>query len=135
MRTRTSIFFSLLLTAAPGLWGQTPTIEDKIRGMTKLGGYFPLYWDDHAGPLWLEIPRFDTDFLNITGLAAGLGSNDIGLDRGQAGESAIGYFQRIGPKVFLVLPGGRGKQQACAGGRYRAICQRWIRCFANHARR
>jgi hypothetical protein len=102
MRTRISICFCLLLTATVGVQAQTPTIEDKTRGMTKLDGYFPLYWDDHAGLLWLEIPRFDADFLYITGLAAGLGSNDIGLDRGQAGDSAIVYFQRIGPKVFLV---------------------------------
>jgi len=70
--------------------------------MVKLDGYFPLYWNDRDATLWLEIPRFDTDFLYITGLAAGLGSNDIGLDRGQAGDSAVVYFERTGNKVFLV---------------------------------
>src|ERR1700733_5370481 len=80
----------------------TPAIEEKTRGMVKLDGYFPLYWDDRNGTLWLEIPRFDTDFLYVTGLAAGLGSNDIGLDRGQAGDNAVVYFQRTGPKIFLV---------------------------------
>jgi hypothetical protein len=70
--------------------------------MTKLDGFFPVYWDDHEGSLWLEIPRFDSDFIYVTALATGLGSNDIGLDRGQAGDSAVVYFQRIGPKVFLV---------------------------------
>jgi hypothetical protein len=104
MRIRTSICFCLLLTAATHLRAQAviPAIDEKTHGMTKLDGYFPLYWDDHAGLLWLEIPRLETDFLYITGLAAGLGSNDIGLDRGQAGDSAIVYFERIGPKVFLV---------------------------------
>jgi hypothetical protein len=70
--------------------------------MTKLDGYFPLYWDDNDGTLWLEIPRFDTDFLYVTGLAAGLGSNDIGLDRGQAGDTAVVYFEKTGNKIFLV---------------------------------
>lgn len=108
MRTRTSICFCLLLTAVVGLRAQTspvaatPSIEKKTEGMTKLDGYFPLYWEQHTGTLWLEIPRFDTDFLYITGLAAGLGSNDIGLDRGQAGDAAVVYFQRIGPKILLV---------------------------------
>jgi len=109
MCIRTSVCFCLLLQAAVSLRAQTgpgaaitPKIEEKTRGMVKLDGYFPLYWDERAGLLWLEIPRFDTDFLYITGLAAGLGSNDIGLDRGQAGDSAIVYFERIGPKVFLV---------------------------------
>src|SRR6266576_7602 len=63
------------------------TIETKTRGIPKLDGYFPLYWDNRAGILWLEIPRLDTDFLYATGLATGLGSNDIGLDRGQAGDA------------------------------------------------
>ena len=72
--------------------------------MQKLDGYFPIYWDDRAGTLWLEIPRFDTDFLYTTGLAAGLGSNDIGLDRGQAGGGRIVSFQRVGPKILMVQP-------------------------------
>src|SRR5437016_6323825 len=65
------------------------TIEKKTHGIRKLDGYFPLYWDNRAGILWLEIPRLDTDFLFTTGLATGLGSNDIGLDRGQAGDAGI----------------------------------------------
>ena len=52
--------------------------------------------------LWLEIPRFNTDFLYTTGLASGLGSNDIGLDRGQSGDAAVVYFERIGPRVLLI---------------------------------
>src|SRR5579863_9903053 len=78
------------------------TIEKKTEGLTKLDGYFPLYWDQRDGTLWLEIPRFDADFLYVTGLAAGLGSNDIGLDRGQTGDTAVVYFQRTGNKAFLV---------------------------------
>ena len=70
--------------------------------MQKLDGYFPLYWDDRTGSLFLEIPRFDTEFLYTTGLAAGLGSNDIGLDRGQGGAGLLVSFQHIGPKVLLV---------------------------------
>ena len=58
-----------------------PTIEEKTAGMRKLDGYFPLYWDESAGQLWLEVPRLNTEVLYVTGLAAGLGSNDIGLDR------------------------------------------------------
>jgi hypothetical protein len=72
--------------------------------MQKLDGYFPMYWDDRAGTLWLEIPRFDTDFLYTTGLAAGLGSNDIGLDRGQSGGGRIVSFQRVGPKILMMQP-------------------------------
>ncbi|HVQ17271.1 MAG TPA: DUF5117 domain-containing protein, partial [Vicinamibacterales bacterium] len=69
--------------------------------MQKLDGYFPIYWDERAGSLFLEIPRLDTEFLLSTGLAAGLGSNDIGLDRGQGGQGRVVKFERIGPKVLL----------------------------------
>ena len=70
--------------------------------MQKIDGYFPLYWEERTGNLWLEIPRFDSDFLLATGLAAGLGSNDIGLDRGLDGGGRLVRFERVGPKVFLV---------------------------------
>ena len=79
-----------------------PSIEERTAVMHKLDGYFPLYWDERTGNLWLEIPRLDNDFLLATGLAAGLGSNDIGLDRGQEDGGKIVSFQRVGPKVLLV---------------------------------
>jgi hypothetical protein len=80
------------------------SVEDRTSGMKKLDGYFPLYWDERTGSLFLEIPRFDTDFLYTNGLSAGLGSNDIGLDRGTGRGSRIVQFQRVGPQVFLVQP-------------------------------
>src|SRR5258705_10123479 len=82
--------------------GRTQSIEERTSGMQKLDGYFPLYWDDRSGNLFLEIGRFDSDFLYSLGLAAGLGSNDIGLDRGQTGGGRIVSFQRIGPKVLMI---------------------------------
>ena len=79
-----------------------PSIDDRTSGMKKLDGYFPLYWDERSGSMYLEIPRFDQDFLFSTGLSAGLGSNDIGLDRGRGGAGRIVQFQRVGPRVMLV---------------------------------
>jgi len=79
-----------------------PTIEQRTTGMQKMDGYFPIYWEERTGNLYLEVPRLDTDFLYTTGLAAGLGSNDIGLDRGQEGQGKIVRFERVGPRVMLV---------------------------------
>ena len=84
--------------------GRVPPIEERVTGMQKLDGYFPLYWEERTGSLFLEIPRFNADFLLAGGLAAGLGSNDLGLDRGQEGAGRLVLFQRVGPKVFLVQP-------------------------------
>jgi len=90
--------------AAPASPARAPSIDERTSGMQKLDGYFPLYWDDRAGSLFIEIPRFDNDFLFSTGLAAGLGSNDIGLDRGAGGAGRLVSFERVGPRVLLVQP-------------------------------
>ena len=84
-----------------------PTIEVKTDGMEKLDGYFPLYWDDQAGTLWLEVGRLGAEVLYVNSLAAGVGSNDIGLDRGQIGGSRIVSFERVGPKILMVQPNYR----------------------------
>ena len=82
-----------------------PSIDDRTSGMKKMDGYFPLYWDERTGSLFVEISRFDTEFLFSTGLSAGLGSNDIGLDRGSGrGGGRLVHFNRVGPRVMLVQP-------------------------------
>ena len=59
-------FLTALYAQQPGRGGaaqapaRIPTIEERTAGMQKLDGYFPLYWDERTGNLWLEIPRFDT---------------------------------------------------------------------------
>ncbi len=79
-----------------------PAIDERTAGMQKIDGFFPVYWEERTGYLWLEIPRLDTPVLYATGLAAGLGSNDIGLDRGQEGGGKIVSFERVGPRVLMV---------------------------------
>jgi len=83
---------------------QITSIDERTSGMKKIDGFFPLYWDEGAGRLWLEIPKLDTEVLYSTGLATGLGSNDIGLDRGILTGSRIVKFERAGPKVLMVQP-------------------------------
>ena len=84
--------------------GRTQTITEKVAGMEKFPGYFTFYWDARAGKLWLEIDKWNTEFLYVESLPAGIGSNDIGLDRGQLGNSFVVRFDRTGPKVLLVAP-------------------------------
>src|SRR5438128_5883146 len=81
---------------------QTPTITEKTAGAQKLPGYFNLYWDAKQGKLWLEIDKWGSEFLYQSGLPAGIGSNDIGLDRGQLGRTRSVRFERSGPKVLLI---------------------------------
>jgi hypothetical protein len=82
---------------------KTPaTIAEKTAGALKLAGYFNLYWDAKAGKLWLEVDKWGVEFLYQSSLPAGIGSNDIGLDRGQLGATRIVRFERSGPKVLLI---------------------------------
>lgn len=80
------------------------SISDKTTNFQKLPGFFNLYWDAKGGKLYLEIDKLEKEFLYINSLPAGIGSNDIGLDRGQIGENRIVYFWRSGPKILLVQP-------------------------------
>ena len=116
---RSTFFFAIALSAAvcttdlaaqgrggggQGAPAPIQTIDARTAGLQKIDGYLPLYWDDKAGTLWMEINKFDTELLYSTGLTAGLGSNDIGLDRGQSGQGRVVRFQRIGPRVMMVQP-------------------------------
>src|SRR3954453_10079638 len=79
-----------------------PTIAEKTASIKPQDGFLKMYWDERHGKVWLEIDRFNSEFLLIDSLPAGIGSNDIGLDRGQPGTSRVVQFERVGPKVLLV---------------------------------
>ncbi|MEM6398222.1 MAG: zinc-dependent metalloprotease [Bacteroidota bacterium] len=70
--------------------------------MDRRAGFFPVYWDEETGRILLEIGEWETDFLYVNSLTAGLGSNDIGLDRNQLGDNRVVRFERSGPKVLLI---------------------------------
>ncbi len=80
------------------------TITEATEGTQAMDGFFKFYWDEKAGKIWLEIGQFDTEFLYVNSLPAGVGSNDIGLDRNQLGNSRIVKFMRSGPKVLMIEP-------------------------------
>src|SRR3954466_2402277 len=81
-----------------------PTIASKVSKLQKIDGYMPLYWQASAGKLFMEIGRFNEEILYQVSLPAGLGSNPVGLDRGQLGSSSVVSFERIGPKVLMTQP-------------------------------
>ena len=101
--------------------GPLPSIEEKTAGLKKLDGYFPLYWNDRTGQLWMEVSRFGTEVLHSTGFGAGLGSNDIGIDRGALSGSRIVVFERVGPKVLLVAPNLQFRAVGASAAETRAV--------------
>ncbi len=82
-------------------------IAAKVAGMKHHPGYFDFYYDEKQDKIFLAIDKLDTEFLYVNSLPAGIGSNDIGLDRGQLGGTRIVKFQRVGPKVLMVQPNYR----------------------------
>src|SRR5580704_8749241 len=65
-------------------------------------GFMPVEWDAANGKLLLHVNRFNDDFLYVVSLPAGVGSNPIGLDRGELSNTHLVHFERIGPKVLLI---------------------------------
>jgi hypothetical protein len=84
--------------------GPLPSIAEKTRGMDRRDGFVPVYWDAAAGKLWMEIPRAGEELIYVVSLPSGLGSNDVGLDRGQIGGERLVRFDRVGPRVLMVQP-------------------------------
>lgn len=85
---------------APAAPAQSP-LEAKTAGLKKFPGFFEYYYDEKQDKVFLLIDKFDTEFLYVESLAAGVGSNDIGLDRAQLGGERVVKFERRGPKVLL----------------------------------
>ncbi|MEO8861702.1 MAG: zinc-dependent metalloprotease [Ginsengibacter sp.] len=97
------LFFVLVLpvfTSAQKL----PSIAEKTKNLKEYKGFFNFYWDEDNGKIWLEINKLDTEILYQPSLPAGLGSNDIGLDRGLTGNTSIVKFVKIGRKILMVQP-------------------------------
>ncbi len=84
------------------LWAALPNIEEKTKDLRELPGFQTLYWDEQQGKLWLKITHWNEEFLYLSSLPAGIGSNNIGLDRGQLGVRQVVRWERVGPRVLLM---------------------------------
>ncbi|WP_299536623.1 zinc-dependent metalloprotease [Ulvibacterium sp.] len=70
----------------------------------KFDGFFDFYYDETHGKVYLEVDALEKEFLYVYSLSSGIGSNDIGLDRGQLGNEQVAYFKKTGNKLFLIQP-------------------------------
>jgi len=68
----------------------------------RLDGYIDLYWDADTGRVLIDVENLDEPFIYQSSLPRGLGSNDLGLDRGQLGSTRVVRFVRSGPKILLL---------------------------------
>lgn len=96
--------FILLFISALAFSQELKSIEAFTAGMEKKEGFLTFYWNAKEGKIWLEIDKFDTELLYYPSLAQGVGSNDIGLDRGRLGQEHVVKFQRSGNKILMIEP-------------------------------
>ena len=108
---------------AEGVQGELPRIEKKTENMKRMEGFFDLYWDEATGKIYWEIDRWDTEFLYQVSLSTGLGSNPVGLDRGQLGGTYILVARRVGPTVLLVEPNYKFRARSDYRDEVRAVTE------------
>ncbi|MBO6532765.1 MAG: DUF5117 domain-containing protein, partial [Muricauda sp.] len=77
---------------------------EKTKDFQKFKGYFDFYYDDSTDKIYLQVDDLEKDFLYVYSLSSGIGSNDIGLDRGQLGNEQVVFFRKAGKKLLLVQP-------------------------------
>ncbi|HRC84610.1 MAG TPA: DUF5117 domain-containing protein, partial [Thermoanaerobaculia bacterium] len=97
------------LPLPPALGAEAPAasaITAKVGSLPARRGLFTIYPDAATGKLWLEAPAPSADgrigsYLYIEGLLQGLGSNPVGLDRGQVGETHLVTLRRLGGRLLV----------------------------------
>ncbi|MEO1247521.1 MAG: zinc-dependent metalloprotease [Pseudomonadota bacterium] len=103
MRPGLYLSFALLLSACSADAPPTePAADAADSSIERMQGFVDLYWDETSGRLYIGIERFDEPFLYQSSLARGVGSNDLGLDRGQLGDTHVARFVRSGSRVLLM---------------------------------
>ncbi|NND50769.1 MAG: zinc-dependent metalloprotease, partial [Flavobacteriaceae bacterium] len=76
----------------------------KDKKLKTYSGFFDFYYEESQDKIYLKVKDLNKDFLYINSLSSGIGSNDIGLDRGQLGNERLVKFQKAGNKLLLVQP-------------------------------
>ncbi|PKG98784.1 zinc-dependent metalloprotease [Paraglaciecola sp. MB-3u-78] len=77
------------------------SVADFTEHMSHQTGFFDFYYQIETDKVFLKIDKFDQPFLFQSSMPQGIGSNDIGLDRGQLGDTRLVKFERFGNKVLL----------------------------------
>lgn len=76
----------------------------KSKELQNFEGYFNFHYEASTDKIYLEVENLDEEFIYVNSLATGIGSNDIGLDRGQLGNTRVVKFQKAGNKLLLIHP-------------------------------
>lgn len=98
MKNKITIAFFLLASVV------SAQFLDKKENLKTQKGFFSFHYSEKDDAIYLEVTDLDSEFIYVHALKSGLGSNDIGLDRGQLGGTALVKFIKAGNKLLLVQP-------------------------------
>ncbi|MEE4202329.1 MAG: zinc-dependent metalloprotease [Halieaceae bacterium] len=105
---RLSVSLLFFLAAALHFGSSLPALaaeasyQEMVDASEEMPGFLPLYWHSDKGRLFAAVDGFEKPFIYYTGLSQGVGSNDLGLDRGRLGDTQLVQFERHGPRVLLM---------------------------------
>jgi len=77
---------------------------DRVKDLKAIPGFLTTYYDELQDRLFMKVEHLEEELLYVTALSSGVGSNDIGLDRGQLGTTKVVYFRKAGNKLLLIEP-------------------------------
>ncbi|WP_405198591.1 zinc-dependent metalloprotease [Christiangramia sp. LLG6405-1] len=96
-------FLSILLAFSISMSINAQFLEKK-EDLKSYDGFFDFHYNENEDEIYLEVDSLNTAFLYTQFLTTGVGSNDIGLDRGQLGNTKVLEFRKAGNKLLLVEP-------------------------------
>ncbi len=79
--------------------------------------------DPEKGTVLLQLDQLPMEYLYVTALQSGVGSNDLGLDRGQLGRSRWVRFERYGNRVLLLEPNLKFRADNAPAAESRAVAE------------
>ena len=111
----------------PPASSESTAFADIISASEYREGFLPLYWHAASGTLYAQIDQLQQPFIYYTSLSQGVGSNDLGLDRGRLGDTHLAQFERIGPKVLLMALNTRFRAHSDNAAERRAVDEAFAR--------
>lgn len=97
------LILSLLCVICTFSVSKAQFLENK-KDLQSFEGFFNFHYSESEDAIYLEVDKLNAEFLYVHALTSGLGSNDIGLDRGQLGGGEIVKFIKAGNKLLLLQP-------------------------------
>ncbi|MGB5553736.1 MAG: zinc-dependent metalloprotease [Flavobacteriaceae bacterium] len=97
-------FYIFILALFLSQFNTSAQFAEKSKDYQKFEGLFNYQYDEKNDKVYLEVNELDKEFLYVYSLSSGIGSNDIGLDRGQLGNEQVVFFKKAGGKLLLVQP-------------------------------